>query len=158
MKKLGHLFNLVFLSLFRTIPLHVDLPRLVVKSELQWAACATATATWDPSCICELHHSSWQHRILKPLSGARDRTCIFMGTMEFVTAEPQWKFQGHLFYRAFHSLDFADYIPLVSLTYSSVLYTFCKLMIRARYLIRFRFDFVARILYGWCGVFLSRNR
>ena len=22
---------------------------------------AAATATWDPTCICNLHHSSWQH-------------------------------------------------------------------------------------------------
>ena len=26
----------------------------------------------DPSCVCDLHHSSWQHRILNPLSEARD--------------------------------------------------------------------------------------
>ena len=31
---------------------------------------ATATATWDPSHVCELHHSSRQHRILNPLSRA----------------------------------------------------------------------------------------
>ena len=29
---------------------------------------------WDPSCLCDLHHSSWQCRILNPLSEARDRT------------------------------------------------------------------------------------
>lgn len=45
---------------------------------------------------------------------------------------------GHLFYRAFHSLDIADYIPMVSLTYSSALYTSCKLIVGARDLNRFR--------------------
>ena len=33
-----------------------------------------ATATWDPSCVCNLHHSSGQNWILNPLSKARDRT------------------------------------------------------------------------------------
>ena len=27
-------------------------------------AITTATATWDPSCVCDWHRSSWQHRIL----------------------------------------------------------------------------------------------
>ena len=35
-------------------------------------------ATWDPSCICNLHHSSWQYWIPNPLSEARDRTLILM--------------------------------------------------------------------------------
>ena len=39
------------------------------------ASLDTATATQDPSCVCELHHSSWQWWILNPLSEARDRTC-----------------------------------------------------------------------------------
>ena len=33
-----------------------------------------ATATRDLSCICNLHHSSRQCRILNPLSKARDQT------------------------------------------------------------------------------------
>ena len=37
---------------------------------------ATATATWDPSCICNLHHSSQQHWILNPLRKARDRNRV----------------------------------------------------------------------------------
>ena len=35
---------------------------------------ATATAMPDPSCICDLHHSSWQRQILNLLSEARART------------------------------------------------------------------------------------
>ena len=38
----------------------------------------TATATWDLSCICNVHHSSGQCWILNPLSEARDWTCILM--------------------------------------------------------------------------------
>ena len=37
-------------------------------------AYTTATATRHPSRVCNLHHSSWQHHILNPLSKARDRT------------------------------------------------------------------------------------
>ena len=33
----------------------------------------TATATWDPSRVCDLHHSSWQRQILNSLSEARDQ-------------------------------------------------------------------------------------
>ena len=55
-------------------------PRPGVKPELQLPACATATATQDPSCVCDLYHSTWQHQILNPLSEARDWTCILMDT------------------------------------------------------------------------------
>ena len=40
-------------------PQHVEGPRLGVRSELQLPAYTSATATLDPSCICDLHHSSW---------------------------------------------------------------------------------------------------
>ena len=59
---------------------HIEVPRLWVKSELQPPAYITATATLDPSCICELHHSSWQCQILNPLKEARDPTRILMDT------------------------------------------------------------------------------
>ena len=35
---------------------------------------AMAIATSDPSCICDLHYSTQQHRILNPISKARDPT------------------------------------------------------------------------------------
>ena len=44
---------------------------LGVESELQLPAYTTATATWDPSCICDLGRSLWQRQILNPLSEAR---------------------------------------------------------------------------------------
>ena len=52
----------------------MEVPRLETESELQLPAYVTATATQDPSHVCDLHHSSRQHRILNPLSGARDGT------------------------------------------------------------------------------------
>ena len=53
---------------------HMEVPRLGVQLELQLSAYTTATATRNPSCVCDLHHSSRQRRILHPLSEARDRT------------------------------------------------------------------------------------
>ena len=50
----------------------MEVPRLGVKLELQRLAYVTVTATPDLSHVCNLHHSSRQHQILNPLSGARD--------------------------------------------------------------------------------------
>ena len=36
----------------------------------------------DASNIYDLHHSSWQHGILNPLSEARDQTCVLMVTSQ----------------------------------------------------------------------------
>ena len=54
----------------------MEVPRLGVQLELQMPAYTTATAiaTPDPSCVCNLHHSSGQRQILNPLSKARDQT------------------------------------------------------------------------------------
>ena len=52
----------------------MEVPRLGVESELQLPAYATATATWDLRSDCNLHRSSQQQQILKPLSKARDQT------------------------------------------------------------------------------------
>ena len=51
---------------------HMEVPRPGVKSEPQLPAYTTATTTQDPSHVCDLHHSLWQHQILNPLSKARD--------------------------------------------------------------------------------------
>ena len=66
-----------FLELY---PWHMEVPRLGVKSELQLLTYATATATWDPSHVCDLHHSSRQCWSLNPLSEARDQTYNLMDT------------------------------------------------------------------------------
>ena len=46
-------------------------------------AYTTATATRDPSHGCDLHHRSWQHQILNPLSEARGRTCVLRGCLSY---------------------------------------------------------------------------
>ena len=74
----------LFVLLFRVYPWHMEVPRLGVQSELQLPAYATATATSDPSCICNVHHSSQQCWILNQLSEARDQTCnLFPGWICF---------------------------------------------------------------------------
>ena len=55
---------------------HMEIPRPEVKLEQQLSAYTTATR--DPSRVCNLHHSSWQHWTLNPLSEARDRTHVLM--------------------------------------------------------------------------------
>ena len=76
-----HVYSIFLLLLLSFIflgpnPQPMEVPRLGVELELWLPAYTTATATIDPSHICDLHHSSWQHRILHPLIEARDQTCI----------------------------------------------------------------------------------
>ena len=67
--------NTIFPFLFKgPLPWHVEIPRLGVQVDLQLPACATATATWGPSHIFNLPHSSRQHQVLNPLIEARDQT------------------------------------------------------------------------------------
>ena len=56
----------------------MEIPRLGIKLELQLPVYTTAMP--DPSCLCDLYHSSWQCWIFNPLSKARDVTCILMDT------------------------------------------------------------------------------
>ena len=60
--------------LFRAAPATCGSSQAGGESELQLLAytTATATATQNPSHICNIHHSSWQYWILNPLSEARD--------------------------------------------------------------------------------------
>jgi len=68
---------------------HMEVPRWGVKSEPQPLAYATATATQDSSQVCDLYHSSQQHRILNPLIEARIEPTSSWILVGFVTAEPQ---------------------------------------------------------------------
>ena len=72
------LFVFDFLPFMGPLPWHMEVPKLGVKSELQPPAYTKATATRDLSHVCNLHHSSWQRRIINPLSKCRDRTCNLM--------------------------------------------------------------------------------
>ena len=66
-------------GVFLGLPLrHMEVPGLGVELELY----TTATATWDLSHICNLDHSSRQHRILSPLSEAMDRALVLKDTSQ----------------------------------------------------------------------------
>jgi len=58
----------------------MEVLRLGVELELQLPAYTTALATWDPSGVWDLHHSSQQRWIPYPLSEAREQTRIPMDT------------------------------------------------------------------------------
>ena len=49
-----------FFFLLRAALCHMKFPRLGVEWELQLPTYASATAMWDRSQVCDLHHSSWQ--------------------------------------------------------------------------------------------------
>ena len=55
-------------------PWHMEVPRRGVESDLSLPAYTRATATRDPSRVCDRHHSSRQRPVLNPLSEARDQT------------------------------------------------------------------------------------
>ena len=79
----GHFFfSFFFLGLHLQ---HMEVPRLGVEPELQLPAYATAIAMLDPSCICDLHCSLQQCRILSPLYEARDWTYTLMDASGFLT-------------------------------------------------------------------------
>ena len=71
------LFCFVFL-LFRTTLAAYRSSQARGQLELQPLAYATATRIWNLSHVCNLHHSSWQPRILNPLSKTRDQTRVLM--------------------------------------------------------------------------------
>ena len=71
-------FFFFFLSFLGPHPWHMEVPRLRFKLELQLPAYTTGTATWVPSLVCDLHHSSQQCWILNPLSEAGDHTHVLM--------------------------------------------------------------------------------
>ena len=56
----------------------MEVPRLGVELELQLPAYVTAIAMPDSSHVYNLHHSSQQSSILKPLGKAKDRTHILL--------------------------------------------------------------------------------
>ena len=52
------LFFIIYIVFLGLHSWHMEVPGLGVKLELQLLAYATATAMWDSSHICDLHHSS----------------------------------------------------------------------------------------------------
>ena len=93
------LFFFFFFFFFCFLGAHSQHMEACIESELQLLAYTTATARQDPSCICDLHHSSRQCRILNPLSEVRDQTRILMDP----TQVNRWATKGTPLYFPFNS-------------------------------------------------------
>ena len=94
LKRTYYTLHHFFFSFLGLHPWHTEIPRL--GGELELLAYTITTATWDPSCLCDLYHSSWQHWIpitlrpgIEPAS-----SCILV---RFVSAEPWWELLISLF-------------------------------------------------------------
>ena len=96
---------------------HMEVPRLRVESELQLPAYTTATASPDSSCLFDLPHSSWQRRILNPLSRARDQTWILMVVAGLITTDPQLELWPKFFVCLFVLLN--EFITFIVVQWSS---------------------------------------
>ena len=117
------LFYLFFEFYFRAASAAHEVPRLGVKLELQPLAYTTATATPNPSHICDLHHSSGRCRILNPLSEARDQTHILTDTMlGSQPTETQWEISPSRFTFLHCPTPFAAFCPT-----NSIFFFFSKL-------------------------------
>ena len=71
-------------------PWHMEVPTLGVPSELRLPAYTTATATWDPSHVFNLHHSSQQCRILNPLRPTPQPLQFGIGPHLSLTPHSSW--------------------------------------------------------------------
>ena len=85
------LFSFFFFLFFLELdPWQIEVPRLGVKSELQLWAYTTATATQDPTCICDLHptaHSNARSLTYWAASGIKPASSLILHRV--VTTEPQ---------------------------------------------------------------------
>ena len=73
------------------LPQNMEVPRWIGAA----AASLHTTTMQDPSCTCDLYHSSRQCQILNLLNKARDRTTSSWILLGFVTAEPRWELLTH---------------------------------------------------------------
>ena len=67
-------FSFLFFGLFGAAP--VAYGGSQSRCRIRALAAGLRHSNWDLSCVCDLHHSSWQGQILNPLTEARDQTCI----------------------------------------------------------------------------------
>ena len=74
-----HSYTLSFLF-FSLIGLYLRHSQARGQIQATAAGLCHSHSKWDPSPVCYLHHSSWQHRIPDPLREARNWTRILMDT------------------------------------------------------------------------------
>ena len=97
-----------FFGFFGLHPWHMEVPRLGVQSELQLLAYITATAMPDPSCICDLHHSSQQCQILNH--------CARPG----IEPASSWVLVGFVNHRAMKGTPIATFLDSYRLWFRSI--------------------------------------
>ena len=93
-----YLLQFIHLFIYLFIYLHLqymEVPKLGLKSEEQLLAYSTATSTWDPSHICDLHHSSWQpgspiHWMRSGIEPASPQTLVGFVSAAPWTPKPQF--------------------------------------------------------------------
>ena len=68
------IYLFIYLCLFRATPMAYGSSQDRGPIRATAAGLHHSIATWDPSCIYDLHHNSGQRQILNPLSEARNRT------------------------------------------------------------------------------------
>ena len=82
----------IIIVIFVEPPLsHIEVLWLGVESELQFLAYFTATAKQDPSQVCDLHHSSQQHRSITHLARPGIKPTISWLLVGFISTVPQWE-------------------------------------------------------------------
>ena len=88
--KTAHLF--IYLSFFTAAPAAYGSSQ--ARGPIRAEAAAYVTAMPDPSRICDLHCSLWQHGLLNPLSKATDQTHIHMSSWILVRFLTRWTTTG----------------------------------------------------------------
>ena len=81
-------FFFLFFLLFRAIPVAYGGSQAGGRIRAIAPATAAATATQDPSHVCDLHHSSGPRQILNPLNEVRDGTQSLMVPSQIVSTAP----------------------------------------------------------------------
>ena len=92
---LSHFILFLFFAFSGSHLRHMEVPRLGVELELQLPAYTMATATRDPSRVCDLHYSSWQRWVLNLWLGPG----IKPTSSWFTSTEPQRELPFKPFYK-----------------------------------------------------------
>ena len=119
-----------FLFFFTMHLQHMGVLRLGVKSELELLAYTTATATQDPSHICGLHNSSWQHWSLTHWVRPGIEPTSSWILVRFIIVEPQWELPPLLIF--FFCTSFLVFQILTNLKLKFHLFQSCQYLHRIK--------------------------
>ena len=97
-----------------------------VKSELQWPACTIATATWDPSHLCDLHQSLCNAGFLTHVGRPGIEPASSSILVRFISAEPQQELQETYIFMSREGITLTNVINSVFLTFLVFLDSTCR--------------------------------